>query len=70
MHMRHDEIRQKYGESHASDVRFKYIFTKVVQVNWMTVCDSHKRNLELVGQYHLLANQHIVRILKYFFVLT
>lgn len=34
----------------------------------MTVCHNYKKSVELVGQYHLLANEYIVRIFKHFFI--
>lgn len=33
----------------------------------MTACHNHKKNIESVGQYHLLANEYTVRVLKILF---
>lgn len=30
----------------------------------MTACHNHKKNIGSVGQYHLLANEYTVRVLK------
>lgn len=42
-------------------------WTKEDWVNWMTACHNHKKNIESVGQYHLLANEYTVRVLKILF---